>query len=67
MTETRKRAYIVGAQRASLARDMTARYIAGASIRSLANRYGLSYGFVHRIVSESGVPLRSRGGSHKVS
>ena len=67
MAETRKRAYIVGAQRANLARDVTARYIAGASIRNLASRYGLSYGFIHRIVSESGVPLRSRGGSHKVT
>ncbi len=64
MTATRTRSYIVGAERAALARDITARYIAGASIRSLATRYDLSYGFVHTLVSESGVPFRPRGGSH---
>ena len=58
------RSDVVGAQRAALARDVTARYIAGASIRSLAARYEMSYGFVHNIVSESGVPFRPRGGSH---
>ena len=63
MTAVRKRSHIVGAERAALARDITARYIAGASIRSPADRHGLSYGFVHNIVRESGVPFRARGGS----
>ena len=67
MTATRTRSYIVGAQRAALARDVTARYIAGASIRSLATRYGVSYGFVHNLVRESGVAFRPRGGSHNTS
>ena len=36
---------------------------AGASIRELAASTGRSYGFVHRILSESGATLRGRGGA----
>ena len=33
------------------------------SIRALAQSTGRSYGFVHRMLSESGVTLRGRGGA----
>jgi hypothetical protein len=39
------------------------RYSSGESIRALAASTGRSYGFIHRILAESGVSLRSRGGA----
>ena len=45
-----------------LATDLKKRYDGGASIRSLAESTGRSYGFVHRILSESGTAMRNRGG-----
>ena len=35
------------------------------SIRSLATSTNRSYGFVHRLLSESGASLRSRGGANR--
>ncbi|MGZ4616500.1 MAG: helix-turn-helix domain-containing protein, partial [Actinomycetes bacterium] len=46
-----------------LAADLKRRYTSGASIRDLASETGRSYGFVHRMLSESGVALRGRGGA----
>ncbi|GAA3094515.1 hypothetical protein GCM10020001_007930 [Nonomuraea salmonea] len=46
-----------------LAGDLKKRYAAGESIRALAASTGRSYGFIHRILSESGVTLRGRGGA----
>ncbi len=63
MTEVRKGARLTGADRAKLADELAERYAAGASIRALAEETGRSYGFVHRILSESDVPLRGRGGA----
>lgn len=40
-------------------------YEAGKSIRWIANATGRSYGATHRLVVESGVTLRSRGGHHR--
>ena len=54
---------ISGPQRDSLATDLKKKYEKGASIRSLAVETGRSYGFVHRLLSESGVELRGRGGA----
>lgn len=62
-TELKKGARITGDDRSTLARDLKGRYDEGASIRSLAAETGRSYGFVHRILSESEVSLRSRGGA----
>jgi hypothetical protein len=59
----KKGARVTGADREELASQLTRRYAEGASIRTLANETGRSYGFVHRILSESEVPLRSRGGA----
>jgi helix-turn-helix protein len=54
---------VTGTDRSKLASDLSRRYGAGESIRSLAVSTGRSYGFVHRILTETGVALRSRGGA----
>lgn len=54
---------ISGDERAELTADVRRRYEAGTSIRSLAESTGRSYGFIHRLLAESGVPMRSRGGA----
>jgi hypothetical protein len=46
-----------------VAADLAKKYGRAASIRSLAEQTGRSYGFVHRILTESGVSLRGRGGA----
>jgi hypothetical protein len=56
---------IVGADRHVLAQDLVRRYMAGESIRSLATITGRSYGFIHRLLTEAGVPLRQRGGARR--
>lgn len=53
---------ITGAERDELAVRLRKEYERGATVRALAGQLGRSYGFVHRVLSESGVPLRSRGG-----
>jgi hypothetical protein len=59
----KKGARITGADRTKLASDLKKQYDRGRSIRELAESNGRSYGFVHRVLSESGVSLRGRGGS----
>jgi Helix-turn-helix domain len=54
---------VTGADRAKLAADLKKRYDSGESIRALAATTGRSYGFVHRILTETGVSLRGRGGA----
>lgn len=54
---------ITGAARTALTREITLGYIAGASIRALADRHSRSYGFIHYTVIESGTPMRTPGGS----
>jgi predicted transcriptional regulator len=63
MADLKKGARITGTQRDKLATDLKKKYEKGASIRSLAESTGRSYGFVHRVLSESGVTLRGRGGA----
>ncbi len=63
MTELKKGARVTGADRSKLAGELKRKYSSGASIRALAEETGRSYGFVHRVLSESGVPLRGRGGA----
>ncbi len=62
-TKLRKRQRIVGKEREAVRQQLVARYQRGASIRALAESVGRSYGFVHRVLSESGVTLRGRGGA----
>lgn len=59
----KKGSRVTGAARDKLAADLKKKYDAGASIRALAEETGRSYGFVHRMLSESGVTLRGRGGA----
>ncbi len=54
---------VTGDNRSALADELKDRYAGGASIRTLAAETGRSYGFVHRILSETETPLRSRGGA----
>jgi hypothetical protein len=59
----KKGSRVTGDARSQLAIDLKAKYEAGESIRALAQSTGRSYGFVHRMLSESGVTLRGRGGA----
>ena len=55
MAETLKKgSRVTGAARDKLAADLKKKYDSGASIRALAEETGRSYGFVHRMLSESG-------------
>jgi hypothetical protein len=54
---------VTGTERDKLATDLTKKYEGGKSIRELAESTGRSYGFVHRLLSESGAKLRGRGGA----
>jgi len=61
--QLKKGARITGGDRSKLAADLKKKYSSCRSIRELAAETGRSYGFVHRILAESGVPLRGRGGA----
>ena len=65
MTEQtlKKGARVTGGDREELAGKLKERYANGDSIRLLAQETGRSYGFVHRMLTESGVELRGRGGA----
>jgi hypothetical protein len=54
---------VTGNDRSQLATDLKSRYDSGESIRALATATGRSYGFVHRLLTETGVRLRGRGGA----
>jgi hypothetical protein len=54
---------IIGTQRAELAAELSQRYAGGESIRAIAAGTGRSFGFVHGLIKEAGVELRSRGGA----
>jgi hypothetical protein len=59
----KKGSRVTGGERERLAADLRKRYDGGVSIRALADATGRSYGFVHRILTESGASLRGRGGA----
>ncbi len=63
MADLKKGSRITGSERDKLASDLRKKYDSGLSIRALAESTGRSYGFVHRMLSESGAPLRGRGGA----
>lgn len=62
-------ARVTGQERTELARSLETQYLAGASIRDLSASTGRSYGFIHRMLTDAGVPLRGRGGAtrHRTS
>jgi predicted transcriptional regulator len=62
VTDLKRGARILGPDRDKLAADLRKRYEKGAAIRELAESIGRSYGFVHRVLAESGATLRDRGG-----
>lgn len=64
MAETLKKgSRVTGDNRTQLAQNVKRQYDSGESIRDIAESTGRSYGFVHRLLSESGVKLRGRGGA----
>lgn len=64
MAETLKKgSRVTGDSRTQLAQNVKRQYDSGESIRDIAESTGRSYGFVHRLLSESGVKLRGRGGA----
>jgi len=63
VVDLRKGSRVTGMERDRLATDLRRKYDMGESIRDLASATGRSYGFVHRILSESGANLRGRGGA----
>lgn len=54
---------LTGEARTAKALDLQVKYLAGSSIRSLADHTGYSYGLVHKLLLEAKTPLRSRGGA----
>ena len=63
MVELKKGSRVTGGERDTLSDQLKRKYEGGASIRALAEESGRSYGFVHRMLSESGATLRGRGGA----
>jgi hypothetical protein len=59
----KKGSRVTGGERDRLAAELRRKYDSGASIRTLADSTGRSYGFVHRSLTESGATLRGRGGA----
>jgi hypothetical protein len=63
VVELKKGTRVTGGDRDTLSAQLKRKYEGGASIRALAEESGRSYGFVHRMLSESGATLRGRGGA----
>jgi hypothetical protein len=56
---------ITGDERGALSHELRRQYEGGRSIRDLAADTGRSYGFIHRVLKESGAKLRGRGGPNR--
>ncbi|MBB5922155.1 hypothetical protein FHR81_003207 [Actinoalloteichus hoggarensis] len=54
---------LVGEERDEARAELARRYAQGATLRELAVAVGWSYGGVRRLLLESHVPLRRRGGN----
>lgn len=63
MADLGKGRRVTGTERDKLAVELKKKYESGTSIRTLAESTGRSYGFIHRVLSESGTTLRGRGGA----
>lgn len=63
VAELKKGSRVTGGERDKLSATLRRKYDGGSSIRDLAEQTGRSYGFVHRILGESGATLRGRGGA----
>ncbi|MER6760078.1 MULTISPECIES: helix-turn-helix domain-containing protein [Amycolatopsis] len=53
---------ITGPARDKIREILKTKYEKGATVRALAEECGRSYGFVHRVLAESGVRMRGRSG-----
>lgn len=67
VTKIVSRSRVTGATRDRLAKEFGREYEKGASVRALAEQSGRSYGFVNRLLHESGVHVRGRGGATRRS
>jgi hypothetical protein len=67
MAELAKGVRITGKARTALAAEVKRQYAKGIAIRTLAQTYGRSYGFIHTLLTESDVAIRSRGGRHALA
>lgn len=56
---------VTGEAREELVADIVARYGRRQSVRDIAAAVGHSYGFVHKILEQSGVHFKSRGGANR--
>jgi transposase len=63
VTAVKKGARLTGDDREKMAKTVTSLYGQGKSIRDISAETGRSYGFVHRVLSESELTLRGRGGA----
>ncbi len=63
MTTPKKGSRLVGEERDDITNQVARQYDSGKSIRDIAALTGRSYGFVHRVLVESGARMRSRGGA----
>jgi len=63
LTPLTKGRRITGPEREQIATRLRESYTRGASIRELMALTGRSYGWVHRLLRESGAVLRGRGGA----
>ena len=66
MTTIHYRPRVTGGDREKLRDQLSEKYRQGASIRELADQSRRSYGFVRHMLTEAGVALRGRGGSHRM-
>lgn len=57
-----RRVHVTGPARLKLGAELKKAYDRGASVRVLAEGCGRSYGFVHRLLTEVGTTMRTRGG-----
>jgi predicted transcriptional regulator len=64
-TRTDPNRQVRGDERRELTEFVSVEYEKGKSIRDIASTIGRSYGFVHRLLAESGIELRTRGGARK--
>jgi hypothetical protein len=61
-SQIKKWSRVTGTDRETLKARVTEMYVEGRmSVRDIATETGRSYGATHRLLSDAGVPFRSRG------
>lgn len=65
MTKMQRHTSVTGDERHALTQRATKLYLAGATIREVADQLGRSYGFIHKLLHEGDVAIRARGGSYR--